>query len=309
MKRSMFYAGVLSMVFCAAGLANSLTGTVFDATSSAPIGGAIVSTHILIPDSIGIFDTTDASGRYDITGIPPGNQIYVIMASASGYRHYYFRFDDLGSGSFEFDILLDHESSPPPGGGDSTGVGGRILGHSGTTSPLVPIGGATVSFSSAGKTYTATTGPNGEYRINIPPGGYSVSVSAQGYSSSASSGVSVGAGGLSYGSVLQSTATSLDDRSTAALSFALNEAYPNPFNPSTTISFVVAEQGWVTLRLYDLLGREVSTLASGVLPAGPHRISLNAAGLSSGVYFVRLTSLSPQGTERFSATRRLMLLR
>jgi len=309
MKRSLFYAGALSIVFFVPGLANSLTGTVFDATSSAPIGGAIVSTHILIPDSIGIFDTTDASGKYGITGIPSGNQIYVIMAWAAGYKQYYFRFDDLGADSFEFDILLDQESSPPPGGGDSTGVGGRILGHSGAAGPLVPLNGATVSYSSAGKTYTATTGPNGEYRMNIPPGGYGVSVSAAGYSSAVSSGITVSAAGLSYGSVLQSTATSVDDRSTAALSFALNEAYPNPFNPSTTISFIVADNSWVTLRVCDLLGREVVTLASGVFQAGSHGIFFNSAGLSSGVYFVKMTSLTTQGTERFSATRRLMLLR
>lgn len=309
MQRRLLYAGIMTMVLFTQGLANSLSGTVYDATSSTPILGAIVSTHILIPDSIGIYDTTDASGKYGITSIPSGNQIYVILAWATGYKQYYLRFDDLGASSFDFNILLEPELPPPPGGGDSTGVGGRILGHSGTGDPLVPLKGATVSFSSAVKTYAATTGIDGDYRMNIPPDRYRVSVSAEGYGLSISSGVAVGTAGLSYGSVLKGTPTGVNDHSAAPLSFALNEPYPNPFNPSTTVSFLVAVNSWVTLQVYDLVGCEVATLGSGFFPAGAHAISFDASSLSTGVYFLRMTSLTPQGMELFSTTRRLMLLR
>ena len=68
--------------------------------------------------------------------------------------------------------------------------------------------------------------------------------------------------------------------------------YPNPFNPSATISFRLAQKGVVELGLYDVRGRQVATLVQGTLPAGEHRVPLaRGAGqhsLASGVYFVRL---------------------
>lgn len=74
---------------------------------------------------------------------------------------------------------------------------------------------------------------------------------------------------------------------------ALNlfQNYPNPFNPSTTIEFTVPEDGRTTLRIYDVLGREVATLVDGEMKAGEiHRTSFGASNLPSGVYFCRLES-------------------
>ena len=88
MKRRLACTLALVLVISAIGVAGSVTGTVRDAATSAPIGGAIVSVHILLPDSIGLYDTADVAGIYAITDIPPDNQIYVIMAYAPGYRGY-----------------------------------------------------------------------------------------------------------------------------------------------------------------------------------------------------------------------------
>ena len=70
--------------------------------------------------------------------------------------------------------------------------------------------------------------------------------------------------------------------------FALDQNYPNPFNPTTTIRFQVAARGFVSLKVYDLLGREEATLVDEDLEAGNHQRTLNAAGLASGVYYYRL---------------------
>ena len=70
--------------------------------------------------------------------------------------------------------------------------------------------------------------------------------------------------------------------------FKLYPNYPNPFNPSTQISFSLAEHGFTTLRIYDLLGREVATLVNGQLAPGNHTVNFIGSGLSSGIYFVRL---------------------
>jgi subtilisin family serine protease len=72
--------------------------------------------------------------------------------------------------------------------------------------------------------------------------------------------------------------------------FRLDQNFPNPFNPSTQISFEVAGEGVVSLRVYDLLGREVATLANERLSSGAHVRTWDAAGQSGGVYFYRLRS-------------------
>ena len=80
-------------------------------------------------------------------------------------------------------------------------------------------------------------------------------------------------------------------------SFALLPNYPNPFNPTTQISFSLARPGTASLRVYDLLGREVATLVDRSLTAGNHSIEFRATGLSSGIYFVRLTQGSNTQTQ------------
>jgi hypothetical protein len=70
--------------------------------------------------------------------------------------------------------------------------------------------------------------------------------------------------------------------------FLLMQNYPNPFNPSTNIEFMIPLTGHVELKIYDLLGREVSTLANEVMSQGTYKVNWDASGLSSGVYFSRL---------------------
>ena len=66
-------------------------------------------------------------------------------------------------------------------------------------------------------------------------------------------------------------------------------SYPNPFNPTTTISYTIPKDGRVEIKVYDALGREVETLVNEVKPAGKYNVVFNAANLASGVYFYRIT--------------------
>ena len=70
--------------------------------------------------------------------------------------------------------------------------------------------------------------------------------------------------------------------------FALNQNFPNPFNPSTTIKFQLTTSGNVDLRVYDIVGREVAVLVNAEYQSGFFSIEFDAAGLSSGVYIYRL---------------------
>jgi hypothetical protein len=71
-------------------------------------------------------------------------------------------------------------------------------------------------------------------------------------------------------------------------SYKLSQNYPNPFNPSTEINFSVAKAGFVTLRVYDILGREVATLVNQEMSNGDYSVNFVASGLSSGTYIYQL---------------------
>jgi len=85
--------------------------------------------------------------------------------------------------------------------------------------------------------------------------------------------------------------------------YKLCQNYPNPFNPATRISFEIPLQGYVSLKVYDLLGREVKTLVSEVKSPGTYYVDFDGSGLSSGMYFYRLES------EGFSATKKMIVIK
>ncbi|HEX3072767.1 MAG TPA: T9SS type A sorting domain-containing protein [Ignavibacteriales bacterium] len=70
--------------------------------------------------------------------------------------------------------------------------------------------------------------------------------------------------------------------------FSLAQNYPNPFNPETKISFSLPQSGKASLKVYDMLGREVAELVNGQMEKGTHSINFNGRSLSSGVYIYRL---------------------
>lgn len=93
------------------------------------------------------------------------------------------------------------------------------------------------------------------------------------------------------------------DAEDGPVAFRLGEAWPNPFNPSTTIEFDLAATGNARLDVYSILGRKVATVVNGMLGAGSHRVVFDGAGLASGVYFYTLE------TEGLTATRKMILLK
>jgi hypothetical protein len=95
----------------------------------------------------------------------------------------------------------------------------------------------------------------------------------------------------------------VEDEGKPVSDYALSQNYPNPFNPSTQIKFALKTSGFVSLKIYDVLGKEVATLVNGEYNTGSYNVSFDASGLASGIYFYRLESGS------FVQTNKMMLLK
>jgi xylan 1,4-beta-xylosidase len=90
---------------------------------------------------------------------------------------------------------------------------------------------------------------------------------------------------------------------TLADKFILQQNYPNPFNPSTQINYSVPKNGYVTIKVYNLLGEEVKTLFEGFEAQGNYTVTFDASGLSSGLYLYRMVA------DNFTDTKKMILLR
>ncbi|MCW8803367.1 MAG: T9SS type A sorting domain-containing protein [Ignavibacteriaceae bacterium] len=85
--------------------------------------------------------------------------------------------------------------------------------------------------------------------------------------------------------------------------YSLSNNYPNPFNPTTTINYQIQELSFVTLKVYDVLGNEVSILVNEERPAGKYEVEFNGSELTSGIYFYQMK------TGSFIETKKMVLIK
>lgn len=97
-------------------------------------------------------------------------------------------------------------------------------------------------------------------------------------------------------------AVSVAEHNEIPIEFSLLQNYPNPFNPTTTITYALPKAAHVSLKIYNLLGREVATLVDQQMPSGTHQTTWNAQGMTSGVYFYKIS------IGNFSNIRKMILL-
>jgi len=121
--------------------------------------------------------------------------------------------------------------------------------------------------------------------------------------------------------IMQGATSVTEQQETLPAQFLLTQNYPNPFNPTTSISFSIPAKLFVSLKIYDVLGREVATLLNEQMSAGLHDIQVNGAGLPSGVYLYRLSAIPSAQQDivttkgrngqsgSFSETKKLILLK
>jgi hypothetical protein len=115
-----------------------------------------------------------------------------------------------------------------------------------------------------------------------------------------SDGKVVGSTLWSYNGIITSVA---NNGNQAPSRFALDQNYPNPFNPSTSFTYELSKAGFVSVKVYDLLGREVATLVNEFKQAGSYPATWNAASFGSGVYFYKMQSGS------FTSTKKMILMK
>ena len=101
----------------------------------------------------------------------------------------------------------------------------------------------------------------------------------------------------------ENSSNSLSSGNQIPKNYELAQNYPNPFNPVTKISFALPTQGFVSLKIYDITGREIKTLVNEIKQAGYYTVNFNSSNLSSGVYFYRIQSGD------FVQTKRMVLLK
>jgi len=156
------------------------------------------------------------------------------------------------------------------------------------------------------------TAPNGDYVFTVLAGDYPGNVMAEdSFGVTVSGGVAGGANDWSAGGFRDDLAGYLSepDQPTVATGtmptdFAVAAAYPNPFNPSTTVSLTLPEAVDVNVTVFNVNGLLVAELANGRMAAGQHNLTLNASGLASGLYFIRATVPG-----HLNQTQKVMLVR
>ena len=85
--------------------------------------------------------------------------------------------------------------------------------------------------------------------------------------------------------------------------YTLSQNYPNPFNPTTTIDYTIIKTGHVTVKVYDILGKLVQTLADEEQPMGTYHAQFNRSNLSSGVYFYQIK------VDNFAEAKKMIILK
>ena len=105
------------------------------------------------------------------------------------------------------------------------------------------------------------------------------------------------------------TSVSVKDPSTIPLEFMLYQNYPNPFNPSTKIVYDIAKKSYVTLKVFDILGKEIYKLENGLKETGRYSVDFDARGLSSGAYFYELKATERNSGKIFSEIKKMVVVK
>jgi hypothetical protein len=244
---------------------------------------------------------TDSLGAYVVKNLVPGT--YIVLALPLGsYAPAYYTNDTMNTRWKKATKITINGNTVSGINIYVRALNVAIRGYSGVAGVVrignqTPLAGAIVyAFLKNEVAGYGTADDNGSYEISgISPNSYTITVDMAGYDEASPQTANVSY--LSNGSPVfssvnfsvNSVATLVkNNSSTLPSEFALNQNYPNPFNPSTAIRFQLSAPSFVTLKVFDILGREVAMLVNGNLGAGSYTTTFDASHLSSGVYLYQL---------------------
>ncbi len=306
---------------------NSISGIVKDAD-----GKGVPSRIVLLPARPILqplrprFEHTDADGMYKITNVRPG--LYIVLAipfddyapafyKAGAYGVIHWQEADIVEVPLTGDITEIDIGVVPITRHGFASMFGRIFAGGGTTD--TPVMGVNVLAKDQQGSVVGygITDDTGTYMIeSLPAGEISVLVDCPDYLP-VQEAVTIGATDYLVSrnfTLAPSNPTSVPVQGAVPSSFTLDQNYPNPFNPSTSLRFSLPQQSTVVLKVFNLLGQEVVTLAQGVRDAGSYRVTWNGLdnlgrSVGSGLYFYKLTAVPTAGGQGFSSTKKMTLLK
>jgi len=269
--------------------------------SGPPMGGSITirkAKTTVIPENGG--NANPGIDTINISGIPTGNVINKITVKMDSVLHSWI--GDLRfwvSRGTVVDTIISRIGWTGSGFGNSCDnlIGTRLIDTAGALSVqnMTPTTcNAGLPANSAGNFNPKS--PLGIFNNTDPNGAYILRVCDNAAGDTGS--VRVWSITIDYG-----PPTSVSNNSGVVDGYKLSQNYPNPFNPSTTINYTIPKSGLVSMKVFDISGREVANLINEVKTAGTYDFKFNASNLSSGVYFYRLQS------GNFIETKKMFLLK
>jgi hypothetical protein len=153
----------------------------------------------------------------------------------------------------------------------------------------------------------------GRYFRLLLPGVYTIEISKEEYETVTINNFQVNSGNFTELNIqLNSSIVSIDDEENKTNNpdkYVISQNYPNPFNPATAIRFSIPEESFVTLKVFNTLGEEITTLINENIIAGNYEVEFNATTLPSGIYFYRLQAYAPGRAGSFVETKKMVILK
>ena len=296
--------------------ANGISGVVTDSATALPLKAKVYayqkrsnvhrgSRNFVLTDSL--------TGTYSLSNLEPGT--YYLLAGARGYRPTFFKYDGTKTHNWKnADSIVVTETGIVNDINfalsriDTTGssiVFGNIIDNEGNS-----VEGAVASLiDENGRVFNSTISDvDGSFMLEgLSSGSYQLVSSVVDYSSTSVSNVTLESSNNYLNVDVVLTADGLtsvkSESNNVVTTYALSQNYPNPFNPSTSISYQLPVNGFVTIKVYNIIGKEIATLVNAYQQSGNYSKEFNANGLTSGVYFYTIKA------GNFSATKKMILMK
>lgn len=293
---------------------NGIVGFVKDNSSGTSLSNVEVNA-ISLSGGIEAESRSDINGRYELSQIVNGK--YILLFSKKGYNSKYYNNVYKWEDAFVFNLNGNKFISADdvfltqmvPFGGE---ISGKI--SSGSDSPL---SGALISAINTSDSVISTSISiyDGSYTIpSLVNSDYVIQASKINYKTTQYNDkikIDMNSQPTFNGINIDINITDIKDEiNKIPSSFTLFQNFPNPFNPATTISYSIPNASFVTIKVYDVLGKEVSTLIGKNELPGKHSVDFNASNLSSGIYFYQFKAVPISNqTGDFIQTRKMILLK